>query len=785
VKPSVYSSPARLGIVTLTLVAVAWGGTSDLWQQAVLVLLAAVLLLVAPPRRPLGKWPHLLFPALFILALAAFLPAAWSSMPPWRRHLHDLDTILQVPLPGTRTPQPWLTAQACCQLFAGLVWAYYVLSQVWSSERRVQAAQLIVTVVAALAALATAAFCLGFHVPTWDQPENRGWFPNRNHTADVLAVCGVINYALIYDRLRKGRATAYLWFVTLILIFAGLVVSYSRAGILMFFGGILLWHLWPTEREKRRRSSVKWVTLSASLGFVMLALFFLFGGDTLARFEGPAAESMHDDTYRIAIQEDALRFSLQSPVFGVGLGNFEPLFASAREASANANRAIHPESDWLWAACELGWLAPVILVGGIVWWLRECLPFRARPGESLRRGFTMAGLLFLLHGFIDVAGHHFGSLWMGILVLSLARSDRIASPRSLALPVIFRGLAVALLLIGGWWLGSTFGVPLPPTTATLDRLAALRDRAIAANRLPEVVELADEALRISPLDWHLYYQRGYAETFQAGRLARAGADFLVARNLQSKWVKPCFDEGAAWLAADQPDLCLNAWQEALDRATPQETPELYRRMAELSAANDQVHAGLLALAAGKLDYQLIFLAYATPDEVKALIADILASHPDLQGLDAAQREKLFANWRTHGDRAGLVAQLKAHPAWQDAGWPFLAEWDADQQDFQDAWQLVARHVSPPQLPAPPPHAALDDLQRAFYEQDENLAAGIMLALAQRQAGQTDSALATLRTLEKLKNCPKYVFFLEAQLWAAKQQWELAWQAWSNFQQTPS
>jgi O-antigen ligase len=770
-------SAGQLGILLLTFLALALGGATQLWEQGIIVLLAAGLLLVFPPQRSLGFLPNFLFPILLLVALAAFLPAGWTTAP-WREHL---TADLHLSLPQTRTPQPWLTAQACCLFFVGSVWAYFVLSQRWHTDMRLRAAQLLVAGVALLAALAVAAFALNFHVPDWNQEENRGWFPNRNQTADVLALCGVLNYAMIFDCLRKKSSLLYVWLCSLALIAAALVVSYSRAGILMFFGGILLWHLWPVAGGKKG-SSIKWVSLSLALAFILLTLFFLFGGDTLERFEGPSLGA-RDTQFRWAIQKDAFHFSLQSPLFGVGLGNFEPLFASARQASVNADRTIHPESDWLWAACELGWLAPLIFVGGIIWWLRRCLPFGTKSGESLRRALTVAGILFILHGFVDVSGHRLGSLCVGLLVFSLAlpAPERVPPWRGGAL--FFRGLAVLMLAVAVWWLTSAAGAAVPPTTASLERLEGEIDQALAAGQVQKMEALSTEALKIAPLNWHLYFQRAYAETFQAGETARAGADFMAARLLESKWVKPCFDEGSTWLVADEPDLCMDAWQEALRRATPEEKPDLYKEMLALARNNEMVHDDLLELAAGNLAFQLIFLDFASTDETNSMVADILKDDPDLHSVNQHGRETLFTAWWNQGDRDALVTNLKSHADWLDAGWFFLARACANEKDFQQAWEIVAKYSPAPIIPAISSDRPVAELEQTFYDQNENLADGILLYLAQAKQGRVDDALSTLRALEKNKDCPKYVYYLEAKLWAQKQQWELAWTAWQNGRQT--
>jgi hypothetical protein len=402
----------------------------------------------------------------------------------------------------------------------------------------------------------------------------------------------------------------------------------------------------------------------------------------------------------------------------------------------------------------------------------------------LRRALIVAGILFVLHGFVDVSAHRIGSLFVGLLVFSLALPAPSEREENLPPdPKIFRRLGVTLVVIGVWWLASAIGSPMPPTTADVDRAENGIDAAVAESRMDEMERRATAALRIAPINWHLYFQRAYAKTFQPGKLAPASNDFMVARQLESKWVKPCFDEGFIWLQAGQPDLCLDAWSEALRRAEPAEALELYRDMSSRSHVNEMVHQDLLQLAAGRIDYQLIFLNDASTDETKQVVGDILARDPDLRRLGPEQRERLFNAWWSRGDREELVTALVSHPDWLNAGWLFLAQSYADQKNFQGAWEIVARYAPAPDIPAVSSDRSLEELQNAFSEQTDNLSTGILLYLAQSNRGDLNGALATLRLLEKDPACPKYVYYLEAKLWAQQQQWELAWTAWWNYHAT--
>ncbi|MCE0499682.1 MAG: O-antigen ligase family protein [Methylacidiphilales bacterium] len=819
-------SPARFWVIAITLMALALGGTVELGAQFVIAAATAFILLIDPPRNSLGILPNILFAAFFLLALAAYLPADWFPLPPWRQLLV---VDLQLPLPATRTPQPWLTAQACALLFIGLAWAYYLLSQRWNRGQRLQAVYLLVLGVAVLASIAVVAYTLNWHVPGWKQAQNRGWFPNRNQTANVLALAGILNYTLVIDRLRRRNNSGWFWLATLLPIGAALVVSYSRSGILIFFTGIALWHLWPTSLRQPAKWTVLSLSLSLSLILTLFTLFFLFGGDTLARFQShpdagisQTADSKVD--FRFSIQKDALRFSLQNPWLGIGLGNFEPLFAIAQKDSANQNRALHPESDWLWTACEMGWPAVLLLFGGIGWWLRQCLPFEPdKRGESLRRALVIAVLMFIFHGFVDVSGHRIGSLWFALLLASLALpTTELIDPVEpffitfrRPIPLLFRGIALLIMVVATWWcssLNATIGVAstaedninpqlanslpapsnvrattygvifhgngLPPTSADLARLQTRIINMAAERHVDAVEELTNAALKIAPIDWTLYFQRAWAEVFQQGQLTQAGADFQIARALEPHWAKHCFDEGVIWLSVNQPDLCMYAWQEAL-RRDPASRHDLFTNMLRQSGANDLVRKDLADLAATNTDYLLIFLDDATPKEAQSAIARLLAMDPDLKTLNPAQREALFADWWHQGDQADLGARLLGNTDWQNQGWPWLAQFYAQQKDYQHAWQTVAAHATPPTLPADNTGLALADLERSFYASPDNTAAGLILLGAEIKAGKLDDALDAVRAIEKNPDHPAHIAYYEAQLWADKQQWELAWNAWSR------
>jgi hypothetical protein len=744
-----------------------------LWAQAVIALLVALQILLSPPRVALGIIPSLLLLLFMGLALSAFLPADWSPLPEWRRHL-AMD--LHAPLGNLRTPQPWLTLQACGLLLTGLVWTYYLFAQEWSPAEKSQALRLFTAGMILLAMVAIVAYLTGYRIPGWRQEQNRGWFPNRNQTADVLALTGIVNYVVAFKRLEKKKWNGILWLAGLAVICTALVVSYSRSGILMIFCGIAFWHLSSLFRPREGKN----LALGAAALLLLLSLFFLFGGAALERFMNfPQPVNPYASDYRVLIQEDALKVSLHAPVLGVGLGNFEPIFTSMRVASADQNRTLHPESDWLWMAVEMGWLAPLLVASGVSWWLSQCLPVILKSGEALRLAAMMATLMFIAHGFVDVSGHRLGSFFVGILMAALSLSPFRHIKSRWWISPLFRGLALIVGLVGIWWLASFYKDLGPPTTATVDRLRARVNLASSQGKIASMGETAAAALEVAPLDWTFYYSRASAEAFRNGAFASASDDFACARYLEPNWINLCVNEGEVWLSADQPDACLDAWREALRRAGSGGT-STYATMLRLSQNNSDVHTGLSEFADQNIDYLITYLNYATPDEEASAIKKLLSDDPTLHLLSSDQQEKLFSAWYAHGNQDELAHGLMTNTDWQVSGWRFLADYLAGKQDFELATMTALRYLVPPAIPPSSGDQPLAVMESHFENDPDDMAEGLMLCQAQTEAGHLDEALRTIAEMEKHPDCPRYVFYLKAQVYVKQQQWDSAWETVEKF-----
>lgn len=195
----------------------------------------------------------------------------------------------------------------------------------------------------------------------------------------------------------------------------------------------------------------------------------------------------------------------------------------------------------------------------------------------------------------------------------------------------------------------------------------------------------------------------------------------------------------------------------------------------------RVPAGLADFAVGNPSLTITYLENAGGKFHEA-IPVILARDPNLSEFNRAQKLRLFALWSQRDPLDDLVQAVAAHPEWSEFAWPGLARWHAAHQEWPAAWELVRQNAAPPPLPADTSAPPLPQLERQFYANPLDPAVGFALYRAQIAAGHTDDALATLRHFTARSDAPAYFYYLQAQTWAAKGNYERAWHSWQDYQQ---
>ena len=762
-------TPACYAAVILTVLAPLLGGSTRLWAQAVIAACVGAVFLLFPPGKSLGLVPNLASVMLLLLAGAAFLPASWFSTPEFRIELGKIG----VPLPSTLSAQPWLTLESSLLFFLCLSWAYYLLSADWSLVERRRSWFLIGSAITALAAMLTISFVLGKRIPFWPNAEEFGFFPNRNHTSNVLGLGGILVYAMALDGFKERRRTWWIWLGALALICWALIENFSRAGIILILAGALTWHLsWLIMSRNRRRPF-----MASGMIVLLLALFAWDGGKTAMRFGRETANFFSlAQNVRFLIYRDAINLSLRGPIVGIGLGNFSPVFTTKQHDFLDISIAGHPESDWLLSAVELGWLAPLLIGVLFGWWVRRCFLFERGTLRLMRLAAFIAVGGFALHAFFDVPGHRIGALWPALFLASTAVHPKAQYHQSRATSIVFRLLGISFIAIGIWWFSSILGAKVLPTTASLRQSFDEIESARATEDYQTMLERASKTLEIAPLNWELYFKRGFAEAAMHHPRSETLRDFAAARYLLPNWPELYLKEGLVWLDADEPDLAFDIWKEGM-RRLPQNALAIYSDVFGAIRNNADLRDRWRKLGEKDKRYLLIFLREAESVEFQIELQQLLADDPALRAFTPDELKLLFALWYGKGDKLWLAQTLQEHSEWKKIAWRQLARVYADYQDYRQAFETADQFL--PQIDkaeSSSPSESPVELALRFRTNPTDLSAGEALALALAREGKIDGALSTLRAMRDLPGSPKYLPALEGRLWAKEQDWKRAWNA---------
>ena len=758
-------------LIIMTVLAPWMGGTVKVWTQAFIAICAGLILLVSPPRRSLGLIPNIAFSLLLVLALLSFLPWAWFPVPAWRTTLSEIG----VRLPRPVSPQPWITLHFTFLLLLDIAAAYYLLAADWTLDQRRRAWFIFVFAVLGLAGTLSISFHLQTHVPFWPNVPEFGFFPNRNHTSNVLALGGIMLYALALRELSEGRRTWWIWIGALTLVSWALVLNYSRSGIIILCGGMLALHSgWFVLSEQKRRP-----LLASALILLLMAGFAWDGGKTAKRFSSESTDffSVTENT-RFAIHWDALKLSAQAPLTGTGLGNFSSIFTMDRHNAISGKVAGHPESDWVWNAVELGWLSPLLIGALFGWWFFHCLPFDRGTYRLMRLGAVVSCCGFAAHAFFDVPAHQIGALWPMLLLAGTALHPRVRFVESRAVPVVLRFVGLLLLGFGVInFISLRYAVPVP-TLVTLEQEREKMRTARDQDNYAEALTTATRALRIAPLDWSIYQARGAIEVGLHSR-EDAQRDFGAARVLLPYWSDLWLKQGLLWVDEGALDQGFDLWKEMLGRF-PDEAGDLYGQIYQWIKLDAELPERWRELGRDDNNCVLAYLQLSSPAEFQMEVAGLLAQNADLKGFTAPQLERLFKTWYEKGDKLRLAETLRGHLLWEKIAWRQLARAFADYQDYRQAFETVARFSTPPVLPKIDPTQIPLLAARLRVNRDVGND-GLQLATAQFQSGALEDALRTIQIASTAPRAPLALHYMAAQIWASKGDWPKAWQSIAKYE----
>ncbi len=768
------------------------GGWTEPEAGAVVAGVGLYIALFPPlrwPSRPLALGMGL----VLVVPFLSFLPLAHGTLlaGAWRR---DLEAIGKIDLGNLVTAQPWMSLDALVFFLCGWLFLAARLAEQPEEEDRIPLTQAFSLASAGVALLALVQYFAGTFLPHWNAAihVNFGPFPNRNEFGDLLALGAICSLVGALQRFHQSPLRMAAYYGAMVLNFVALILAGSRGGLAIFFGGGLLWLGWVSVQSRSLRSGGR----ITAIIMTFMALFMVFGGTLVERMLSTRLSGMSIEAdFRMLMARDVFWMVRHIPFFGIGIGNFEPVFAMFRRFSHNDLIALHPDSDLMWTLGECGFVGLVLLLEGIFLMSGAWFPIRRGSSRSLHAGGIIVVIAFLIHGIFDVPIHRLGSMLPGLFLAGSA----LASPTLPSLvpkgpkvvpPFVFWGgarfflrlVGIGLCAVGVVWVIPGGGVFWPPRAA-----AEAKAKAIAAREARDFAgaeAAASRALVVVPLDWRLYYLR--AESRYGGRRDFDGAasDFSVARFLQPTRSDIRLAEAGLWFPL-RPLYGLSIEREALALTRGADRAKVYEDILDNTYRNTFLRSALLDMAGDSFSLQMIYFDHAEKEDAAIVLQRLLAVDAQLRFVTPAQLKQILWRWATIGTLPDLVARIEAIPAWEAVGWPIEAQYYVQGGNTRRAILLAYKYD-----PAPPfPKMELADSKEQFYLDakldPKAVRPRIFLFKLARDAGDGAAASRWLEQLVKLEGCPSYLYYYMAQDRAAAGDWGGAWYWYTRYHPLPA
>ncbi len=549
------------GIITV-LGPLAFGAVDRVVQVVLVVVLAAGIFLDPPAPLSLGRRGNVVAIVLIgVLVLKEFLPHQWFGRSLWRG---QAEAIPGLEISGMHHPEPALAFDALLVALLAVVWFQWVRTMAARREMRVALAWILFGSGIALAAvcflMSTKGAQSGAIYGLRSTPGWTGWgpFPNRNHTASLLAMSALAGLGCaVRAGVRRNYRAAVIATGAIFMIIVALLVGKSRGGLLALAAGSAVFGVMMLLRHRSKR------TLAIlACGVALIAVIVtLFGSQVTGRFfSGDGKLDAHQ--LRRDIWGNTVTMWGDAPLLGHGVASFTGLFPFYQNITLDDGVILHPESSWLQWLCELGVIPVVFLAGlGIGLVVSRLRGLFKRHGTFYLAAGALAGVAAIaVHSAIDVPGHRWGTAGYALALLALAcpisREAQIIgleAPRTGFVP----------LAIGAYWALPFLGFSFAWQPVIVEQLRAREGSGMPPR--PTIREWKS-AIRFFPLDAGLHH-------FAAMRQLETGPPKnsewqrhieIVHRLVPGSWRYPISHARAVKRLS--PALCVEYWQHAIGRS---------------------------------------------------------------------------------------------------------------------------------------------------------------------------------------------------------------------------
>lgn len=663
-------------------------GSHPVAALGVALILPGIALVVRPPTTGLGRLGDVGVAGLLGCLLLAFLPQFYWPSAEWR-----IDALESFGLnfPATLSVQPWISFEAWLLALAGFAWLYAAIQWRINYTGRRWLFFWLSILMASVAGVVLWGNLAGARYPGAESATAFSFFPNRNLTANFLALGGVATFAYAMEGLRSRAAVPLIGMPASALCIAGLVFGASRAGVLLYCGGILLWFICSLR--------ARYLSRNFKIGFLIMLVvgsLFVVSNERMSQrvISLLSPETQVQDEFRLEVYQDTVDMVLGAPVSGVGLGSFSAIFPQYRDAFANDEAVLHPESDLLWLASEGGVLAVVFFVIFLCGYVLRCRRLTEGISASYRILALVAVAIFLLHCLIDVPGHQAGTVYFAILFAALALPTQVRPKFSLR-PIYGRAIGGLLVVFGLAWLAAgVFSFPWHSSVRASKYHDAIRSH-VAALDFESAKLSADQWLEMRPMDWRAYFQRAQSNLAAGGNQTKAAVDFRRARFVEPVLDIVSYEEGEAWLPYDSA-RAISAWEDALSRGVGSRD-QVFKRMLGRVSEYPEAQERLIRLSEIDPHYRALMLGSLKGEDLSRELQIELSKAPSLGRFDGAERTKIVAQWIQLGDLDSVEAYLSTYEDSLENSWWLWSQLRKDQADFDTAVDFIRANAQVPEI----------------------------------------------------------------------------------------
>jgi O-antigen ligase len=417
-------------ILGLFLAVLAFGGTEPAFFAIVEVLfLGLAAFLVFEPRGMDVSvlWRTLAIPTALICAVLMQLcplPASWLQGSGGRGSFIAGARVSRLTFEAHSTRVQLLVVLTCIAAF----YLGQVVSQNRDSKRRLIVC--LVTLGTFEAFYGLVQYLTGWqmifsYAKKYDLEEATGTYINRNHYAGFLEMVLPFGIALVLYEFRNlgksqhpgGRRLRTLvsrrssqrltfWLLVSVVLFAALIFSRSRMGIIAACASLLV--MCGLVLASRRQRGIALGLLAVFMALSIVFAFWIGPGQIAERFAAVGQEYSQSNQSRISIWHDALQLIWQHPLLGTGLGTF-PIAFQAFQTSFLGQFVNHAHNDYLEIASDLGLPAALMLFASVFVVLMRAVRTFFSSKENLDRvvaaGCVGSIVAVLLHSMADFNLH--------------------------------------------------------------------------------------------------------------------------------------------------------------------------------------------------------------------------------------------------------------------------------------------------------------------------------------------------------------------------------------------